>query len=330
MKICDFCKNEIDENAKFCPVCGAEQKSEPIANQPQAAETAETEPLGTSSFGNSQPEAMPFGAAPVNQNQPPVNSGTYFTPGANVNVNPNTEMFNGGAPVQNVAQSKKGKGGKIALIIIGIIVLLVVALIVFGALSGDDSDVSSDPSAGTSQSAGEKTIVGQGVFDETGYTNSALGLRIDCPEDWVVLNNDEMAEYFEATFDDNGKVVDEYGWLCDFTAMNIKSGSEISVQSIEGDFADKLLSHDDWLELYMDNYEGDGDVMSEPFDLTIGSTTYKCFDCDGNYIQTPYKQRIITYKEGKEIVTISIWIFPESEDEGVTLDSLVEDYFKNN
>lgn len=327
MRICDFCKNEIDENAKFCPVCGAEQKSEPIANQPQAAETAETEP-----FVNSQSEAMPFGAAPANQNQPPVNSGTYFTPGANVNVNPNTEMFNGGAPVQNVAQSKKGKGGKIALIIIGIIVVLVVALIVIGALSGDDSDVSSDPSAGTSQSQsdGGKTIVGQGVFDETGYTNSALGLRIDCPDGWVVLKNDEIAEYYQSNLGENGKVVDEYGWIYEFTAMNIRSDSDITVQSIEGDFADKLISHDDWLEIYMENYEEDGDVMSEPYEMTIGSTTYKCFDCDSSYIQTPIKERVLTYKEGKEFVVISIWIYPEAEDEGVTLDSLVEEYFKNN
>lgn len=322
MKICDFCKNEIDENAKFCPVCGAEQKSEPIAEQPQpTADTAAAEP-----FGTAQPEAMPFGAAPVNQNQPPVNSGTYFTPGANVNVNPNTEMFNGGAPVQNVAQSKKGKGGKIALIIIGIIVLLVVALIVFGAMSGDDSDVSSDPSAGTSQSAGEKTIVGQGVFDETGYTNSALGLRIDCPDGWVVLKNDEIAEYYQVDIDENGRVVDEYGWVYEFAALNTRSDSVIDVQSIKGNLSDKLISHDDWLEIYMENYEEDGDVMSEPYEMTIGSTTYKCFDCDSSYIQIPIKERVLTYKEGKEFVVISIWIYPESEDEGVTLDSLTKDY----
>lgn len=327
MKICDFCKNEIDENAKFCPVCGAEQKSEPIANQPQAAETAETEPLGTSSFGNSQPEAMPFGAAPVNQNQPPVNSGTYFTPGANANVNPNTEMFNGGAPVQNVAQRKKGKGGKIALIIIGIIVLLVVALIVFGALSGDDSDVSSDPSAGTSQSAGEKTIVGQGVFDETGYTNSALGLRIDCPDGWDVLDSDDIVDFFKADVDGNGKVVDEYGWIYEFTALNAKTLSDIDVQSVEGGLADKLLSHDDWLEAYMENNKEDGDVMSEPYDMTIGSITYKCYDCDISDEQYPVKERVLTYKEGKDIVLITIWLYPEDEEEGVTLDSIMENYF---
>lgn len=328
MRICDFCKNEIDENAKFCPVCGAEQKSEPIANQPQAAETAETEP-----FGNSQSEAMPFGAAPANQNQPPVNSGTYFTPGANVNVNPNTEMFNGGAPVQNVAQSKKGKGGKIAVIILVIIIAVIGGILSFSIVSSIlDDEKTTDPSAGTSQSQsdGGKTIVGQGVFDETGYTNSALGLRIDCPDGWVVLKNDEIAEYYKVSLDENGKAVDEYGWIYEFTAMNIRSDSDITVQSIEGDFADKLLTHDDWLELYMDNYKEDGDVMSEPFEMTIGSTTYKCFDCDSSYIQTPIKERVLTYKEGKEFVVISIWIYPEAEDEGVTLDSIVENYFTNN
>lgn len=310
MRICDFCKNEIDENAKFCPVCGAEQKSEPIANQPQAAETAETEP-----FGNSQSEAMPFGAAPANQNQPPVNNGTYFTP--NANGSGNMEMFNGGAPVQNVAQSKKGKSGKIAVIILVIIIAVIGGILSFSIVSSIlDDEKNTDPSAGTSQNEDGKTIVGQGVFDETGYTNSVLGLRIDCPEDWVVLNNDEIAEYYQSNLGENGKVVDEYGWIYEFTAMNIRSDSDITVQSIEGDFADKLLSHDDWLEIYMENYEEDGDVMSEPYEMTIGSTTYKCFDCDSSYIQTPIKERVLTYKEGKEFVVISIWIYPETEDEG--------------
>lgn len=332
MKICDFCKNEINDDAMFCPVCGAEQKSKPIAEQAQPIyDTPPAEP-----FAAPQPEAVPFGAAPANHNQPesaPFNqpqqpaNGTYFTPGANMNVNPNTEMFNGGMPVQNVAQSKKSKGGMIALVIIGVIVIIAVALIAFGALSGDDSDVNlSDPSAGTSQSEDSKTIVGQGVFDETGYTNSALGLRINCPEDWIVLSNDEIAEYYQVDIDENGRVVDEYGWVYEFTTMNIRSDSDITVESIEGNFTDKLLTHDDWLEIYMENYEEDGDVMSEPFDLTIGSTTYKCFDCDRNYIQTPIKERLLTYKEGKEFVVISIWIYPESEDEGVTLDSLTKDY----
>ena len=328
MKICDFCKKEIDENAKFCPVCGAKQKSEPIAEQPQAAEAAETEPLGTSSFGNSQPEAMPFGAAPVNQNQPPVNSGTYFTPGANANVNPNTEMFNGGAPVQNVAQRKKGKGGKIALIIIGIIVLLVVALIVFGALSGDDSDVSSDPSAGTSQSAGGKATIEKGTVDETGYTNASLGLRINCPEDWEVLAGDDMSEFFEIYPNADGEYKDTDGSVYEFAVMNPDSGANIIVSSFGGNLADALTSEDDFINDLAGGYTGVNEKASAPFEKTIGSRTYKCIDINSFSDGDKVTQRMIVAKERKQYFCAIITVFPDYET--ATLDELTDNYFTNN
>lgn len=323
MKICDFCKNEIDENAKFCPVCGAEQKSEPIAEQPQpTADTAAAEP-----FGTAQPEAMPFGAAPVNQNQPPVNSGTYFTPGANVNVNPNTEMFNGGAPVQNVAQRKKGKGGKIALIIIGIIVLLVVALIVFGALSGDDSDVN-DPSAGTSQSAGGKTAFEHGTVDESGYTNESLGIRINCPEEWEVLMGDDMSEFFDIYPNADGQYKDVDGSVYEFAAMNPDSGANIIVSSIEGNIADALTSEDEFINDLADDYNGVNEKASAPFEKTIGSRTYKCIDIDSLSGGEQVQQRMIVAKERKQYFCVVITVFPDYET--ATLDELTDNYLTNN
>lgn len=329
MKICDFCKNEIDENAKFCPVCGAEQKSEPIVNQPQAAETAETEPLGAEPFGNSQPEAMPFGTAPVNQNQQSVNNGTYFTPGANANDNPNMEMFNGGVPVQNVAQSKKGKGGKIVLIIIGIIALLVVALIVFGALSGDDSDVnSSDPSAGTSQSAGGKAAIEKGTVDETGYTNESLGLRINCPEGWEVLSGDDMTEFLEITPDANGEYEDTDGSLYEFIALDFVSQSNIIVSSGDGNIVDGILSIDDVMDTLIESYKEEGYEVSEPFKKTIGSTTYSCIDLNSRTLRTAANQRMYIAKEGKKYLYIIVTVFPDSTD--ATLDFIAENYFTNN
>lgn len=225
MKICDFCKNEINDDVKFCPVCGAKQENEQSAEQPsQQTDTVPSEP-----FGNVQPEAMPFGAAPVNQNQPPVNSGTYFTPGANANGSGNMEIFNGGAPVQNVAKSKKGRGGKIAVIVIGIIVVLVVALIVIGAMSGDDSDVNTDPSAGTSQSAGSNSTIDRGIIDETGYTNASLGLKINNPEGWEVLAGDDMSEFFGFYPNENGEYKDDDGNFYEFVTLNLDTGSNIIV-----------------------------------------------------------------------------------------------------
>lgn len=337
MRICDVCKNEINDDAKFCPICGAEQKSEPIAEQPQpTAEqpqpiaeqpqpTAEQPQPTAEPFGAAQPETMPFGAAPVNQNQPPVNNGTYFTP--NAGVNPNTEMFNGGAPVQNVAQKKKGKGGKIALIIIGIIVLLVVALFVIGAMSGDDSDVS-DPSAGTSQSAGGKTAFEHGTVDESGYTNESLGIRINCPEGWEVLMGDDMSEFFDIYPNADGQYKDVDGSVYEFAAMNPDSGANIIVSSIEGNIADALTSEDEFINDLADDYNGVNEKASAPFEKTIGSRTYKCIDIDSLSGGEKVQQRMIVAKERKQYFCVVITVFPDYET--ATLDELTDNYLTNN
>lgn len=330
MKICDFCKNEINDDAMFCPVCGAKQESEQPAEQP----SLQTDAAPAEPFGTAQPETVPFGAAPANQIQPesaPFNqpqqpaNGTYFTPGANMNANPNTEMFNGGAPVQNVAKSKKGKGGKIALIIIGIIVLLVVALIVFGALSGDDSDVNTDPSAGTSQSAGSNSTIDRGIIDETGYTNASLGLKINNPEGWEVLAGDDMSEFFGFYPNENGEYKDDDGNFYEFVTLNLDTGSNIIVSSVEGNFADALLSEDDFINELAGEYDGANEKTSAPFEKTIGATTYKCIDIDSLSDGETVRQRIIVAKEHKQYLYMVITIFPDYDD--VTLDSITENYF---
>lgn len=349
MKICDFCKSEINDDVKFCPVCGAKQGSKPIAEQPtQPADTAPAEPFvnvtsETMPFGASQaepmpnqPEAVPFSTpqpeevppatAPFNQTQQPVNNGTYFTPNANGG---NTEMFNGGAPVQNVAQSKKGKGGKIALVIIGIIVVLVVALIVFGAMSGDDSDVnSSDPSSGTSQSAGSNSTIDKGIADETGYTNASLGLRINSPENWNILAGDDMSEFFEIYPNDNGEYKDSDGTVYEFATLNIDTGSNIIVSSIEGNIADALTSDEEFINDLADDYDDVNEKVSAPFEKTIGSTTYKCIDIDSLSDGEQVKQRMLVVKERKQYFCIVITVFPDYDN--VSLDELTDNYLVNN
>lgn len=313
MKICDFCKNEINDDAKFCPVCGAQQKTEPVNNDPFGATPVETMPFGSA---EPQPQAVPV------QNTQPVN--TYFVPPASSDA----EMFNGGMPVQNVgAPKKKGKGGKVVLIIIGIIALIVIGLIVLGALAGGDSDVS-DPSAGTSQNAGGKTVFKHGTVDESGYTNESLGIRINNPDGWDIPTSDEMSEFLEIYPNEEGKFIDVDGVAYEFLTINMDTGANIIVSSMDGNIADALLSEDDYINGLASDYNGVNERASAPFEKTIGSRTYKCIDADSWVDGDKVAQRIIVAKEGKQYFCVILTIFPDYDD--VTLDELTDNYLTNN
>jgi len=255
--------------------------------------------------------------------QQPINQNVYYTPPQD------SAVFNGGEAVQNVGAPKKKSGGKIALIILAVIVVAVAAVIAIGLLS-DNGESTDNPSAGASDILGGSSIVEKGTVDEAGYTNEALGLRINCPQDWVVLAGDDMAEFLEVTPDNNGRFEDGDGLIYEFAAMNARSGSNIIVSSVEGNFADKLLSEEDFINDLADSYRSEGDTVGDPFEMTIGGKTYQCIDADGVTIQTPVKQKFLVLKEGKQYVYIIITVFPETEDEGVNADTLIENYFTNN
>lgn len=260
----------------------------------------------------------------VYENVQQANQNVYYTPPQGA------DAFNGGETVQNVGASKKKSGGKTALIILAVIVVIAVAVIVWGALSEDSAADTGSSSAGASDILDGSSIVEKGIVDESGYTNESLGLRINCPEDWVILAGDDMAEFLEVAPDENGRFEDSDGVVYELALMNVRSGSNIIVSSLEGNFADKLLSEDDFISDLADSCKEDAENVSEPFKMTIGGKTYSCIDVDSVNIQTPTKQRFIVLKEGKQYVYIIITVFPESEDENVNSDTLIENYFANN
>lgn len=260
----------------------------------------------------------------VYENVQQANQNVYYTPPQGA------DAFNGGETVQNVGASKKKSGGKTALIILAVIVVIAVAVIVWGALSEDSAADTGSSSAGASDILDGSSIVEKGIVDESGYTNESLGLRINCPEDWVILAGDDMAEFLEVDPDESGRFEDSDGVVYELALMNVRSGSNIIVSSYEGTFVDKLLSEEDSIQSLADGYESDGDTVSEPFEMTVGGKTYQCIDVDGETIQTPFKQRVLELKEGKQYVCIIITVFPDAEEEGVNADTLIENYFTNN
>lgn len=110
MKNCKKCNAELNDDAKFCTVCGADQ------DDVVAAETPVNETVG---------------AAPAN----PANTNTYFTPGTGAQ----SVAFNGGAVAENVAPPKKKNGIKAVIAVLAIIVVAIIAFVAKGALSGGSS-----------------------------------------------------------------------------------------------------------------------------------------------------------------------------------------------
>lgn len=110
MKNCKNCNAELNDNAKFCASCGAEQGD---------VVTAET------------PVNETVSAAPAE----PVNANVYYTPG----TESQPAAFNGGAVAENVAPPKMKKGVKALSIVVALLAAALVAFVVSGALSGGSS-----------------------------------------------------------------------------------------------------------------------------------------------------------------------------------------------
>ncbi|MDE5995849.1 MAG: zinc ribbon domain-containing protein [Eubacterium sp.] len=113
MKNCKNCNAEINDDAKFCTSCGAEQDDVVTAESP----VNET-----------------FSAAPAES----VNSNVYFTLG----TDPQPAAFYNGAAsavAGNAAPPKKKNGLKIVIAVIAILVVAGIAFVAKGALSGGSS-----------------------------------------------------------------------------------------------------------------------------------------------------------------------------------------------
>lgn len=110
MKNCKNCNAELNNDARFCTVCGTEQDDVITAQAPEQ-------------------EAL--GASPAE----PVNSNTYFTP----QTGAQPAAFNGSAVVENVGAPKKKKGVKAVIAVIAIVAVAILAFVVKGALSGGSS-----------------------------------------------------------------------------------------------------------------------------------------------------------------------------------------------
>ncbi len=288
MKNCINCKAEINDDERFCHVCGAEQ----TVNQPEAQ--------------NKTADAAPFAGAGVNQ--PPQQPNVYFTPGTN--AQPMT--FNGGAAVENVGASKK-KGAKFIIGIIVTIVLCVIGGIVGFIVVGSLAD--------SSASSGFV----QGVVDERSYTNSSVDLKINCPEGWEVLGGDYLSDFLELNPDAEGNYVDYDGTVYEFAAMNLESGSNVLVSNFEGNIVDAIMDEDDAVEAAIESYKESGDTVGEPYEITIGGETYNCFDAEGESMGDAFNQRILVLKEGKQYFYVVITVFPEYDD--VTAQELIDTYF---
>lgn len=113
MKNCKNCNAELNDNAKFCASCGAEQ-GDVVTTESPVNETVSEAPAE------------------------PVNANVYYTPGTEPQP---AAFYNGAAPTMpvNAGTPKKKTGLKVVIAVIAILVVAGIAFAVKGVLSGGSS-----------------------------------------------------------------------------------------------------------------------------------------------------------------------------------------------
>lgn len=232
-----------------------------------------------------------------------------INPDSDLNGASQPEMFNGGAVVENIPAPKKKKS-KISLAgIIGIIIGIAVAIACSNILSGTFS----------------ANKIEAGIADESGYTNSSVDLRIDCPDGWEIVTGTELAEMTNSAVAEDGSVKNSEGLVYE-CMMSSDIGENIIIAEIDGNIIDALTSTDDFIDDLTDSFSEDS-IISQNFEMQIGGNKYNCISADSVIQNINVKQTVCAVKEKNEYFVIIFTLYPDYSD--FNADEMIEDYFKS-
>lgn len=294
MKICKSCGALINDDARFCTRCGADNMAEidnasqPVVNpEPSAQPQANFQPAANDDDVYYHPD-NDFSNPAANAYQPPVyQQPAYAQP-----------MYGQPAP-------KKKK--------FPVWIIIVIAVVVFGgifaigglALIGASMD---DPNAITEISAGYET--------STEYINTSVNLWIDTTKGNFEIMTDEYKEYYESTDEDVETFIGDWD-----------TGDYIFVAILEGSFYEASQDMDEFVEETMEYWYGDDEdiIIGDVYERVIAGKTFTCADV--SQVGSSYDRWDTTtcfIREGSTFFEIEITVYPD--DSSNTIDSIINTY----
>jgi len=124
----------------------------------------------------------------------------------------------------------------------------------------------------------------RGVWEDDTFTSEYLGLEFELPEYWVMLDDEEMEQFFGVVFDDaapamgieiSDDVLDALGdgQFHDMFAIHPFSGSNVQIIFERNPMA-MLISEEDYIETMIEQLEEEGEVMGIEFrDFEVAPST---------------------------------------------------------
>lgn len=253
--------------------------------------------------------------------------GGYYPPNQQGNFppQPNMQGYYQQPPMPPQPPKKKNKALKIIGIIVGVIVLIFVALFIYG-LTLDESEYltetvpNSQSDDGGSQTQEEtqaepsKEIVA-GTFENGVYSNEFAGFSFTVPDDdWTFSTNDQIYEMLEGSnpqkADDGRVYIETEAEKAYYDAMilNGVTGTNIQVMLSETDnFAGVITSEDMYIANATAGLADSTTNVSDTYDLTIAGETYKAVDVD--YTDYGTIQTIAARKIGGDFVCVIITVY---------------------
>lgn len=293
MKICKSCGALINDDARFCTRCGADN----VADVENASQTTV----------NAEPSAQPQ----TDYQTAASNDDVYYQPSNDYsNGTPNTYPYQQPTVYQQPTPKKKKFPAWIIVFIV---------LVVIGGLAAVGSSALKGESDGGS-STGTNSKISAGYNTATEYINSSVNIKIDAAKGDFELMSDEYGEYY-------GVSEDEFEtYICD-----MDTGDYIYVEILEGNFYDANQDMKKFTEETMEYWYGDDEeiVIGEAYEREIAGKIYTCADVSrtksdpANNIYA-WDTTTCFLREGSTFFEIEITVYPNESSN--TIDSIINTY----
>lgn len=256
MKNCTRCGQQLNDDAKFCPVCGTRVTND---YQQQRNDYQPQQNYYNANSADFQPTQPIY----YNQNQP--------------------------YGVQNPSEKNKKKKvyiavGSVAAVIILILIITIISVSL--SSSGTDDTVSDDTA-----SFDDGVHVGE-IIDGNTYYNDYWNLSIDLPDsDWEFFSDSKIYDdksLSNAQIDpENGKTyIEDSSQKCyyDMFLYNNENGSNIQVMILDSTYNTSLFTAEEMIDMLLEETPGlSAQQVGDTYDIDISGETYSAANVNIDY-----------------------------------------------